>query len=147
MKIILLKTISSLGKKFDVKEVKPGYAKNYLLPKKMAILATKTSLEQIQRLKTEAEKAKSEGMKAISALQKKAKGLIVEIAHKANKEGKLFAAVKKEEIIKQLTLQGVDLPEGIEISFSSPLKEVGEYKVEICFQDKKIPLKIRVKAL
>ena len=94
MQLILLQKVENLGDEGDVIEVKEGYARNYLLPKKLAIKATKGSLTQIDILKRKKKQREEKELDAIRQLQKKVDGLRLEFNRKAGEKGKLYGSVK-----------------------------------------------------
>ena len=101
MKVILLKDVKKQGKKDDVIDVSDGYGANFLIPRKLAVLATKTSLE-IKKTQDD-NKAKEEEIKKEKAieLKDKIKDLVVELKAGTGKEGKLFGAVSSKEIVDE----------------------------------------------
>jgi large subunit ribosomal protein L9 len=131
MKVILLKDVSKLGRKYDVKTVSDGHALNLLIPQGFAIAATNDALRRL-----EAEKAKMDGTKKIheDLLVKNLKGLdgkTLTIAGKANEKGHLFAGLHREEIAAEVTKQThlqID-PESIELEHA--IKEVGEHTIQV----------------
>jgi len=142
MKIILLKDVAKLGKKYDVKTVSDGHALNLLIPQGLALTATPGVLKRL-----EMERAKLEGEKKIhrDLLIKNIQGLAdvtLTIAGKANEKGHLFAGLHAQaialEIEKQTRLQ-VD-PESIKLEH--PLKTTGEHIVEISAAGATVKLKI-----
>src|SRR5437867_4197605 len=103
MKIILLQNIKGYGQIGDVKNASDGYARNYLLPRKLAELATPGALNKVSSLKKKLESTlKIEKDKALEAVEK-AKDIVLEFSKKASKTGKLFASVTKEEVAKELS--------------------------------------------
>jgi large subunit ribosomal protein L9 len=131
MKVILLKDVSKLGRRFDVKTVSDGYALNLLIPQKLAIAATPAALKQV-----ESQKAKTEGERKVheELLVKNLKdleGKKITVSGKANDKGHLFAGLRREDVAgelqKQTELQ-ID-PESIQLEH--PLKEVGEHTIEV----------------
>lgn len=105
MKVILLKDIKGVGKKFDVKNVSDGYALNYLFPKKLAIEANKTNLEKLQA-KNDSEKYKKEQeIKSCMELAKKLDSKKIIFCAKAGETGKLFGAITSKEIADEIFKQ------------------------------------------
>ncbi len=146
MKIILLKDISKLGRKYEVKTVSDGYAINMLIPQGQAIAATPDALKRL-----EAERAKTEGERKVQEelLVKNLEGLkniTLTITGKANEKGHLFAGLHKEaiaaEILKQTRLQ-ID-PSFIELAH--PLKEVGEHTLDIKAAGKAVKMKVVIES-
>lgn len=142
MKIILLKDISKLGRKYEVKTVSDGYAINMLIPQGQAIAATADALKRL-----EAERAKAEGERKVQEelLVKNLEGLknvTLTIAGKANEKGHLFAGLHKEAIAAEIEKQTRLQIEPSFIELAHPLKEVGEHTVEIKAAGKSAKLKV-----
>jgi large subunit ribosomal protein L9 len=130
MKVILLQDIENLGKKHEVKEVKNGYARNFLIPKGLVKMATKGALEWLKNKKEmEDEKAKEELKEAqelASALDRQE----VVFAVKIGEEGQLFEAINVDKIEENLKKQGFDTQK-IKINLTEPIKELGEFPVKV----------------
>mgnify|MGYP003424911185 CR=1 FL=1 len=137
MKIILLKDIAKVGKRYEVKEISDGYAQNMLIPKGLAIAATPDALKRV-----DLEKARDEGEKKVhlELLHKNLKdldGVTVSIAERANEKGHLFAAIHKQTRIQIA-------PE--HIMLDKHIKEVGAHVVEVKAGDKSIKFTLDIKA-
>jgi len=137
MKIILLKDIPKVGRKYDIKEVSEGYALNLLIPRGLAQIATIKAVKNIETLKSkDLVGRKVQGELLLKNLEV-IKTLVLNIKEKANEKGHLFAGITKErlmeEIIKTARLN-LD-PESIELEKS--IKEIGEYKVTVEVMGKK----------
>lgn len=132
MKIILKEDVHNLGQQGDVVEVKAGYARNYLMPKKLAILFTqqhKKSYEEQSRV----EKRKIERQKDnLESVLKELKGLNLSLKMKSEEGKKLFGSVTKIDIAKLLEENGVNIDKKY-ISLSSPIKTLGEHKIDVVF--------------
>jgi large subunit ribosomal protein L9 len=147
MKIILLKDIKTVGKKYDIKEVNTGHALNMLIPRGLAIAATDSAIKRV-----ETEKAKMAGeMKVQHELLvqniKAIEATTLTIVGKANDKGHLFAGIHADEIVKQLHAQARIEIEPSFVELEHPLKTVGEYVIIIKAGGKSAELKIVVKAL
>jgi large subunit ribosomal protein L9 len=146
MKVILLKDVRKVGKKFEVKEVATGYALNFLIPQKLAEYSTESNLKKLEnfKIKEAAEMKIREDllMKNIKSLE----GVTIELKESANDKGHLFKGVHREELAKALKSQGhLDiLPEYI--ALEKPLKEVGEHVVDVKVQDKLAHFKVSIVA-
>jgi len=131
MKVILQEDVKGLGKKGELKDVAVGYARNYLLPRKLVILATpenKAELEKLERArlkKLEADKAIAEGIAS------KLEGIIVRIGAKSGgPEGKLFGAVTSKEISEVLSKEyGIEIEKN-KIIQDEPIKNFGPHEVK-----------------
>lgn len=129
MQVILLEKIVNLGNLGDMVNVKPGYARNYLVPQGLATVATETNIASFEGRRLELEKASADKLQAAKARATELEGKSVEIAARASDEGKLFGSVGVIEISEAFEKAGlslnkseIQLPEG-------PLKEVGEFEV------------------
>jgi len=148
MKIILLRDIPKLGLKFDIKEVNAGYAKNFLLPQKMAKVATTEAISHVEKFKEQEKKMKSTASKKLEELSKKLKSASVILEEKASKTGKLFAALENKKVEIALKDQlGLELNENIKVLIEKSIKTTGEHKAYILSDNKKIPLSIVIKPL
>jgi len=130
----LLKDVQDLGKKYDVKDVSDGYARNFLFPKKLAMLATKGELKKLEekreKERIEAEKDLAKNQEIIGRLE----GLELEVEAKVGKEGGLYAAISETQITKALKTKGFNLKNSqIKISTGEPIKELGEREIIIEF--------------
>ncbi|MFW5884708.1 MAG: 50S ribosomal protein L9 [Patescibacteria group bacterium] len=129
MKVVLLENVDKLGSAGEVKNVSDGFARNYLIPKRLAQPATQQALKKVEkqledRLKKNEEELK-ENQKIADQIDKKE----LTIIRKA-KEGKLFGSVSEEDIAKALKKENVNISKE-NVSLENPIKEVGEYKVKI----------------
>ncbi len=143
MKIVLLKDVPKIGRKYDVKDVNDGYAINFLFPKKLAEPATPKLLAQVEKMKNSIRVGKEiqEDLlkKNLSAL----KDVTITIKKKTNENGSLFSGIKKEEIIEELRKQHVDLSEE-SIQLEKPIKELGEFEIPVEIKGKKGKFKLLV---
>src|SRR3989338_841888 len=131
MKIILLEDVKKIGKKFDVKDVSDGYAKNFLFPKGLAEVATPSALKELEKKKTEMEKEDRELMKHLDEVARKINERSLEFPVKTGASGEIFGSVTKEMILKGLRDTGLIRTERAEIKIERPLKELGEHKGEV----------------
>ena len=132
MKVILLKDVEKLGKKGEVKNVADGYARNYLIPNKMAVLATKSELVKAEeQKKIEAEKAEKE-LKIYQEIANQIDGLELEISAKVVEEDKLFGTVTVSQIAEKLKEKNFEIKKE-QIKLESPIKEIGEYEATVEF--------------
>lgn len=130
MKIILLQDVESLGKKYEVKEVKDGYARNFLLPDKMAKAATKQALKWLADQKEVIEKEAEEDLKKAQGLASQLDGLEVGIAVKVGDEGQLFESINSQKIVEKLKEMGFEVKKS-QIKLADLIKEVGEFPVSV----------------
>ncbi len=142
MKIILLKDVEKLGKKGEAKNVADGYARNFLIPNKMAVLATKSELIKLEeQKKIEAEKAERE-LKIYQEMANQIDGLEIEIPAKVGEDGKLFGAVTPSQIVEKLKENNFEIKKE-QIKLEEPIKEIGEYEAAVEFPHN-LEVKIKV---
>jgi len=130
MKVILIKDVENLGGIGDVKEVADGYARNFLIPKGYAEIATKTAMEKAEKIKIKKEEQAKKDLKNIEGMAEKLEEVSVVIKSKADESGKLYASIKTGEISKELGKKGFEINEN-KIVIEEPIKEVGDYEVII----------------
>ena len=132
MRIILLKDIENLGKKNEVKEVKDGYARNFLIPKGLAKIATKKAMEQLESEK-ELETQKAEEMlKEIQSLIENIEGREFIVSVKVGDENQLFESITVQKIQEILKQAGYNVKK-TQIELNEPIKELGEFPIKIKF--------------
>lgn len=130
MKIVLLQDVEDLGKKHEVKEVKDGYARNFLLPKKLAKPATKEALQWLGDQKEVIEKEAEEDLKRAQELASRLDGVEVSISVKVGDEGQLFESINNQKISEKLKEMGFDVKKS-QVELQNPIKELGEFPVTI----------------
>ncbi len=132
MRVILLKDIENLGKKNEIKEVKDGYARNFLIPKGLAKIATKKAMEQLESEKElEAQKAE-EGLKEFQSLIENIEGREFIVSVKVGDEGQLFESITTQKIQEILKQAGYNIKK-TQIELNQPIKELGEFPIKIKF--------------
>ena len=132
MKVILNEDVQNLGQQGDVVELKPGYARNYLMPQKLAILFTKQQKKSIEEAQI-VEKRKLEREKdQLESILKQVEDLNLSLKMQSEEDNKLFGSVTKLDIVKLLEENGITIDKKY-IDLSSPIKTLGEHKVNIVF--------------
>ena len=130
MKVILLKDIKGVGKRFEEKSVSDGYAGNFLLPMKLALPLTATTAGQIKMLKENEERQRSQNAEEVTENLGKLSGLEIKYSAKVNDKGHLFASLTKDKISKILKGEGITVdPEHIVLEH--PIKETGEHSIVV----------------
>lgn len=130
MEVILREDVPNLGTVGDVVKVKPGFARNYLLPRGLAVLADRRNVHVLEHQKrTLADKRERDRRQAETAAQKLSSARLV-LKARAGEEGKLFGSVTNLDVEKALAAQGYTV-ERRRIRLEEPIKSVGEYKVPI----------------
>jgi large subunit ribosomal protein L9 len=130
VKIIITKDTEKLGKEGDVIEVKEGFARNFLLPRGLAIKATKNSFKEIEELKKR--KDKQEEKVKIDALEIKTKieALSLTITTEAKDTEELYGSITEQQILKALKEEGFTLEKG-KIAIPEPVKKLGVYNLKV----------------
>lgn len=131
MKVIFLQDIRNVGKKYEVKDVSDGYARNFLFPGKLAEVATPAAIKNIEAMKAEHEKGDKEAFAHLEALARKINETKLQFDLKADKNGIIFGSVNKESILKGLREHKLIGAERVDIDLKYPIKELGEYTVLI----------------
>jgi large subunit ribosomal protein L9 len=131
MKIILLRDVPKVGRKFEIKDVADGYGRNVLIAQKVAIPATPENLNRVKHEKDAYDALNKSKKENVEKILREIDGLEVKIDGKASDEGHLFAAVHKAEIIEAVkkAVGKILLPEWLELD--KPLKVTGEHEVLI----------------
>jgi len=148
MKVYLLKDVSGLGQKGSLREVSPGYARNYLFPNQLAKQATKEIIRQVSKEQEQKQEKENKIKIKSQEIAKEIEKIILEIPLKFSEKGKeAFDSVNKNRIIEELKNRGLEL-KAEQIILEKPLKLEGLYevKIQLPFQIEAI-LKIRVLAL
>lgn len=132
MKVVLLEDVEKVGKKYDVKQVADGFARNFLIPKNLAKVATKELVEWAIIQKELLEKKAEENLKKNQTLASSIDGQEVIIQVKVGPEGQLFESINAQKISEKLKELGFEVKKN-QIDLAEPIKEVGEYPVKIKF--------------
>ena len=134
MKVILLEDIENIGKKYELKNVKDGYARNFLIPKNLAKPATRDAMKWLEAQTEIIAKKAEEQLKQVQETASKIDGLEVVIPVKVGDEGQLFEKINVIKITEKLSEAGYKL-EKKQIELKEPLASVGEFPVKIRFND------------
>ncbi len=142
--IILKQDVDNLGRAGEIVKVKPGYGRNFLIPRGMALMATRGNVKQHEhhRRAIEAEQARlhAEQQKVADLV----KGTSVSIARKAGKDDKLFGSVSSRDIVEALAMQNIEIDRRL-VQLSDPIRETGTFEVIVRFSmDIQVPLKVNV---
>ncbi len=130
MEIILREDVKGLGYKNDTVNVKPGYGRNFLIPKGVAILASKSNKKMIDENIRQAAHKAEKFLKDAQAIADKLGDLTLEITTKAGESGKIFGAITALQVADALTVKGFILDRK-KITISKSIKELGDYKAVI----------------
>jgi len=133
MKVLFLEDVGRHGRAGEVREVANGYARNYLLPRKLAVPATKDALQRVEKIRQAAEERRRREEQEARALAERLEGLTLTFTMRTSTTGRLFGSVTNLHIAQRLT---EELGQGVEIDrrdvlLPQPLKEQGTYQVEV----------------
>lgn len=130
MKVILIQKVDNLGEKYDVKEVSDGYARNFLIPKGLAKIATKEALAWLDTQKEIIEHQTEEELKKSQELASKIDGLELVIPVKVGDKGQLFEKITTSKIAEKLKEEGFEVKKE-QIALETPIEETGEYPLKV----------------
>ncbi len=130
VKLILTESVASLGEAGDLVDVKVGFARNYLLPKRKAILATESKVRELDHYKRVVMEKVAKEMKSLEAVRDRLQSTALEIAARVGDEGRLFGSVSVAQIAELLAEKGFEI-ERRRIALEEPIKEAGEHRVSI----------------
>ncbi len=144
MKVILKDNIEYLGKKGDIVKVAPGYGRNYLLPKKLALKVTATNMKMIEMVQKSLRKGLEKEMKVYLSLIEKLNAVTLTFTRKAGEKDAIFGSVSVTDIREALVELGFDI-EKKKILLGEPIKRLGNYTVPIkVFHDDRAEIKLEV---
>jgi large subunit ribosomal protein L9 len=130
MELLLKKDVTGLGIEGDVVRVKPGYARNYLIPRGLATSVTSQARLEIQAARARRERAAAAESERLGAVRKQIEALSLTLVEKASEEGHLFGSVGAPQILAALAQAGVEIPERA-IDPDLHIKELGIYEVPV----------------
>ncbi len=130
MEVILQEDISTLGKAGEIVKVRDGYARNFLFPKKKAILADRSNLKQLEHHKKAIAIRQGKVVKAANELKSKLEGATISLVKDAGEEGKLFGSVTSMEIVEQLKQQGFTVDKKM-LQLEEPIRALGDFQVPV----------------
>jgi large subunit ribosomal protein L9 len=130
MKVILTKDLENLGRAGALVEVKTGYGRNYLLPRKLALLATEKNIRQLEHQKAGILSRAAKEKSNMTGMANKLNAIEVKFTRKVGEQNKLFGSVTSKDVHEQLVAQGYQLDRK-QVHLPEPLKEVGTHEVEV----------------
>ncbi|WP_434516893.1 50S ribosomal protein L9 [Dechloromonas sp. ARDL1] len=131
MQIILLEKVVNLGNLGDVVKVKDGYARNFLIPQRMAKRATPAAMAEFEARRAELEKAAAEKLAAAQGVADKMNGTSITVTRKAGMDGRLFGSVGNADVAEALKAAGFDVDKSAVRMPEGPLKAIGEFPLDI----------------
>jgi len=130
MKIILNENVDGLGNIGDLVNVKPGYARNFLLPRKMAVVADEKNVKEFEHQKRQAERKLEKATQEAEVVKAQIEKISCVVSHRAGEEGKLFGSVTNIELAEKIAAAGVEI-ERKQIVLPEPIKTLGEHEVPV----------------
>ena len=130
MQIILQEDIEKLGHRGDIVTVKPGYARNFLLPRKLAIEATAGNMKALERIRTSLSKKTATEMDAAQKQAELLNGVSIKFTRKTGENDHLFGSVTSADVAESLEAQGFKIDKR-QVQLAEPIKALGEYPVSI----------------
>ena len=130
MKVILTTTVKKLGKMGDTVTVKPGYARNFLFPNKMALRDNKKNVEYYDKIKDEIKKNEEVKINEAKDLIAKLKKTQITFKKEADEKDQLYGSISKKEILDYLADKNIKVKSD-DILIKNPIKSIGEHKIEI----------------
>ena len=144
MEVLLREDVENVGKRGQVVRVKAGYARNYLLPRKLAVLATSSSLRIIEQEKKLVERRESHGQAVAQSLADKLRAVALELPRKVGEQDILFGSVTSLDVAAALAEKGIEIDRR-KIVLDHPIKYVGEYHVPVkLHRDVTVEVKVNV---
>src|SRR5262245_20981595 len=130
VKLILVESIHRLGEAGDLVSVKPGFARNFLLPQGKALLATESRVKEFEHKRRIAEEKAAKEQKDLEAVKQRLEALKIEIGARAGESGKLFGSVTAAQVADKVEAAGIKIDRR-RIDLREPIKEIGEHKVAV----------------
>jgi len=136
MKVILLQNIKGLGQKYDIKDVSDGYARNFLIPKKLAKFASPRDIEEIKKIKSAEELEKEKTIRELKSLAAKLNGAEIKFYPKIGKNREIYNSVTKENIKNSIFEKFMldtneKILNNIEIELKKPIRAIGSHQIEV----------------
>ncbi len=145
MEVILREHVDNLGRRGEVVKVADGYARNYLLPRKLALLATEGNKKQIERERAKLDAVEAEERKGAEAMAERMANADVEIARKVGETEVLYGSVTAADIAEALAAKGFDIDRR-KLQLHEPLKRLGEFDVPVKLH-REVTVNVKVKVV
>jgi large subunit ribosomal protein L9 len=146
MEVILREHVDNLGRRGEVVKVAAGYARNYLLPRKLALLVTDGNKHQIERERGKFEARENEEKKVAEGTAARLSGVEIQIARKVGETEVLFGSVTSADIAAAMAVKGFEIDRR-KLNLREPIKKLGEYEIPLRLHaDVTIPIKVKVVA-
>jgi len=130
MKIILMEDVTTLGRRGDVRDVANGYARNFLLPKKLAVPATPANLQNLDHLKRQRERTENRAHQEARDAAGRIAALTLTVTTRASEDGRLFGSVSAQDVVEYLERHEIPVDKR-RVLLEEPIKALGEYRVPV----------------
>lgn len=130
MKVILMEDIAKVGRRGEVRDVADGYARNFLIPKKLALSATAGNLKNLEHIRRQQESKAVRVKEDASGLRARVEALTFEVTRQSSEEGKLFGSVTAQDVVEFLEANGVKV-ERRRLALEEPIKALGQFSVGV----------------
>lgn len=144
IKVILLQRVAKLGHIGDVVKVKPGFARNYLLPKKIALRANEENMKYFEERKVQIEAANAESRTEAQKIADKVKAFSIVLVRQASEKGQLYGSITARDIAAAIKEQNVNVAPG-QVNLNVPIKMLGVYELSVDLHPEvSVPVKLSV---
>jgi large subunit ribosomal protein L9 len=130
MKVILMTDVPALGHRGETRDVADGYARNFLLPRKLAVPATPANLKNVEHLKRQRAKEEHRALETAKAAAARIETLTLSVTARASEDGRLYGSVSQQDVVEFLERHQLPL-ERRRVLLDEPIKALGEYKVPV----------------
>jgi large subunit ribosomal protein L9 len=130
MKVILMTDVPALGHRGETRDVANGYARNFLLPRKLAVPATPANLKNVEHLKRQRAKEDHRALEAAKAAAERIEALTLAVTARASDDGRLYGSVSQQDVVEFLDRHKLAV-EKRRVLLEEPIKALGEYKVPV----------------
>ena len=128
MKVILMTDVPALGQRGETRDVANGYARNFLLPRKLAVPATPANLKNVEHLKRQRAREEERALETAKATAERIEGLTLAVIARASGDGRLYGSVSPQDVVEFLERHKISV-EKRRVAMDEPIKAVGDYKV------------------
>lgn len=147
MEVVLLKDLKGVGRAGDVANVSDGYARNFLIPQRLASVADQRAVREAQTRRQKVQMRSTAQIALAAKLAKKLRGQSLEFALPADGKGHLYAGLKESEILAKIKAREATLPSSAKLVDYSPIKKVGDHKTVLNLDSEVAGINITVKAI
>ena len=144
MQVILLEKVKNLGQLGDKVKVRPGYGRNFLLPKEKAVMATKENIKYFEERRQDFEQKEQERLSDAKSFADKLSGITLTISAKVAEEGKLYGSVGAHEVVEAFKDKDFSVSKQDLVFTDGFFREIGEYEVIVSIHHGEVEAKVKV---